>query len=196
VRTKSCRRPSFCLKSRTARNSIMSRDKGIKNKKISRGGKKNLSATVVIELLRSISRSHWPPQKPSLAATLRLKTIPVLFSKDMARRIVKGVIISDSWASAPALALRDVADGHIRRLELKSNKVSLEIVAERTRQNWEYTARVYSRNAVENGYVLNAGGVRLLPLSDGFYHWSSSRVPRTIKLISFNNIVVFERVVW
>lgn len=174
----------------------MNRYKTMENRNISRGGKKNLSASGVVKLLRSIARSDWPPKKPSPAAAARWKTIPLLFSIGGIRRIEKGLIVHDSWASAPALALRDVVDGHIRRLELKSKKVSLEIVAERTWHDWEYTARVYSKNAIENRYVLSAGGVRLLPRSDGFYHWSSSRVPRSIRLISFESQILFERVAW
>ncbi len=174
----------------------MNRDKKREKRRISGVSKKDLSASKVARLLRSIGRSHWPPQKPSLAAILRWKTVPVLFLKERTGQFEKGLIKSDSWASAPALALRDVVDGHIRRLELRSKMVSLEIVAERTQHNWEYTARVYSRNGVENCYVLNAGGIRLLPLSNGFYHWSSNRVPRSIRLISYKNKVIFERVAW
>jgi hypothetical protein len=155
-------------------------------------GKKN---NKLEKLLTFSNKSDRIWASPSPDAIERWKATPLLFGAKGGRFEV-GRVINDSWATAPAVALRDIVDGHIRRLELKAGKVVLEIVAERITDHWEFVARVQTGEKTDNNYILNIGRIRLLPYASGFYHWSSSWVPRTIKLISFKRQIAFEKVLW
>jgi hypothetical protein len=84
----------------------------------------------------------------------------------------------------------------IRRLCLKAGKLSLEIVAERRQDCWEFVGRVYDSKKVSSEYVLRVGAKKLLPRSQGFYHWSSKGTPRTLRLLSQDLQVEFERLSW
>jgi hypothetical protein len=159
-------------------------------------GSDNLSSSDKIDrFLQLTAQTDQIWTKPSSDAINRWKTIPLFFG-GKGGKSGTGHIISDSWTTAPAVALRDIADGHIRRLELKAGKVVLEIVAERMADHWEFVARVQTKEKIENNYILKVGQIRLLPYSSGFYHWSSTWVPRTIRLISFKRRLVFEKVAW
>lgn len=94
------------------------------------------------------------------------------------------------------MPLRDVADGQIRRLQFRAGKFSLEIVAERTRDHWEFVGRIYSGKEVEHSFVLRVGRLKLLAETDGFYHWSSRAVPRTIQAVSYNDNLNFGEIEW
>jgi hypothetical protein len=132
---------------------------------------------------------------PSGASLERLEAIPLLFETGRARAL-PGKIVYDSWAHGPAVALRDVTDGHVRRVVLRAGKVSLEIVAERRQRDWQFVARVYSGGQVRHGFVLKVGARKLLPGSGGFYQWTSRAVPHSLSLFSYRKNLVFERVSW
>ncbi|MDH4034711.1 MAG: hypothetical protein OEV80_13040, partial [candidate division Zixibacteria bacterium] len=111
--------------------------------------------------------------KPSAAAVERYCNIPLLFEESSDSRTVKGRTVYDSWADGPAMALRDSADGHIRRLKLKAGNLVLEIVAEQRDNVWEFVARVYDGKNAINSFVLKVGGRSFLPQTGGFFIWSS-----------------------
>ena len=134
--------------------------------------------------------------KPSDAAVERYCSIPLLFEESSDARTVRGRTTYDSWADSPAVALRDSADGHIRRLKLKAGNVVLEIVAERRDSVWEFVARVYDRKKVNNSFVLKVGGHRFLPQTGGFFVWSSTMAPRILRLESFDAVISFEKLSW
>lgn len=134
--------------------------------------------------------------KPSDAAIARYCNIPLLFDESTDARTVEGRTIYDSWADGPAVALRDSADGHIRLLKLKAGHLVLEIVAERRDNVWEFVARVYDSTQVTNSFVLKVGGRRFLPQTGGFFVWSSTMVPKILRLESFDTNISFEDVAW
>lgn len=134
--------------------------------------------------------------KPSDAALERYCNIPLLFDETSDARTVKGRISFDSWADGPADALRDSADGHIRRLKLKAGNLTLEIVAERRDNMWEFVARVYDRKKVTNSHVLKVGGRRFLPQTGGFFVWSSTMAPKILRLESLDTVISFEKLSW
>jgi hypothetical protein len=171
----------------------MQMTKQLSKGKSSRG--KNDRSSSIEKLLQITSSAAQTWAGPSKAAISRWETLPLLFGAESGKSEA-GHIVGDSWYAAPALALRDIDDGHIRWLKLKAGKVTLEIVAERMTDHWEFVARVNSKGKVENNYVLKVGHVRLLPYSEGFYHWSSKWVPRSVKLLSFNRQLNFERILW
>ena len=137
-----------------------------------------------------------PIEAPSEEALKRYALIPLVHRPAGGGATVHGKVAYDSWAYGEPVALRDTTDGFIRRLQLKAKKICLEIVAERRRNSWEFVARVYSGEKVLHDFVLKVGRDKLLPSSGGFYQWSSTKVPATVKLISYEQNVVFDRLSW
>lgn len=140
--------------------------------------------------------SREPLVQPSPDALDRYSAIPLVDRRPVAARRIEGRVSFDSWADCPAAQLRDMTVGMIRRICLKAGKLSLEIVAERRQDCWEFVGRVYDRKNVSSEYVLRVGARKLLPRSQGFYHWSSKGTPRTFKLLSQDLQVEFERLSW
>lgn len=132
----------------------------------------------------------------SKGAIERFKSIPLLEAGSKSICSMYGRISFDSWAVAPAMELRALTPGAARRLCLKAGKITVEIVAERLQDSWEFTARVLESDDVVMHWVIMAGGNRLLPKSLGFYHWVTRQAPRTFRLISDSFRIDFEKVSW
>lgn len=143
---------------------------------------------------RNAGRSGYA--KPAQEAIERYCNIPLLFEECADARSVRGRTVYDSWANGPAIALRDTTDGRIRRLKLKADNLTLEIVAEKQDNQWEFVARVYKGSGVTNSFVLKVGGHRFLPQTGGFFVWSSKIVPRMLRLESFETSINFEKLSW
>lgn len=111
-------------------------------------------------------------------------------------RTIFGELITDSWSQLAVAQLRDATVGLERRLTLRANAVSLELVAERIEDKWQFVARVYKEDAVTTEFVLKVAGRNLAPQTEGFYHWSSVRPPRTLRLLSKSLKIDFENVSW
>ncbi|MFZ5979536.1 MAG: hypothetical protein ACOYVF_02790 [Candidatus Zixiibacteriota bacterium] len=135
-------------------------------------------------------------EEPSEEALQRYELIPLYYGTEKVATTLQGTIAYDSWAQAGAVSLRDVTEGHVRRLQLKAKQISLEIVAERRRDHWEYIARLYFHGKVTHAFVLKAGTRKVLPFSGGFYYWTSKTVPATIKLLSYKQNVLFDKLSW
>jgi hypothetical protein len=154
------------------------------------------AARRLLRRLREVGHSPQAWFEPSPASAARWKAIPLIGGVTQRTRPRSGRVVFDSWDMTPAVALRDIVDGHIRRLELKAGRVSLEIVAERTQDHWEFVGRIYANNEIQNSYVLKVGRFNLLPRTNGFYHWSSTSVPRTLRVVSYRNNLVFGGIQW
>jgi hypothetical protein len=137
-----------------------------------------------------------PIETPSDEALQRYALIPLCHKTTSGMVTLHGRVAYDSWAHGEPVALRDTTDGYIRRLRLKAKKIILEIVAERRRNSWEFVARVYAGEKVMHDFVLKVGRDKLLPSSGGFYQWSSVKVPASVKLISYEQNIVFDRISW
>ncbi len=135
-------------------------------------------------------------EKPGERAIARYAAIPELLERDARPRREFGEVSFDSWANLPPLAVRDAGQGFVRHLCLKARELRLEIVAERLRDCWEFTARVYRGDDAATEWALCVAGKRHLPQSQGFYHWSSRTAPRTIKLQTRSRRVEFEKLSW
>ncbi len=137
-----------------------------------------------------------PLKVPSCEALQRYALIPLYFRKEKEVTVIKGKIAYDSWSQGTPVALRDTTDGYIRRLHLKTRNLSLEIVAERRQNQWEFVARLYSGDKVIQNFVLQIGRFKILPLSGGFYQWTTKKVPATVRLLSYDKNIVFDRLSW
>lgn len=133
---------------------------------------------------------------PSADALRRYEAIPLLFGASTGAKPKRGSVVFDSWAHGPAIALRDVTEGHVRRLRLKAGKVTLEILAEKRRAHWEFVARVYRSGRVAHDCVLQVGGRRFLASWGGYFHWSSKHVPSTVDIRSYDHEFAFEKLLW
>ena len=134
-------------------------------------------------------------QMPSAQARSRCHAIPLLFEGALNLRQISGRIGLDSWEGA-GIGLRDISDGHVRRLKFEAGPITVELVAERRNDGWEYVARIYKKNDVAHEFVLEAGRRRILPHSDGFYLWTSNNLLRGIRLIALDRQIDFGGIQW
>lgn len=129
-------------------------------------------------------------------AVSRLAAIPMTARQIKPERRTAGRVHRDSWVDLPALALRDSGVGLERRLVFSAGHIRLELVAQRTRGGWEFVARVFENDTAVTEYVLRAGRQTLAPAADGYYFWRAEHAPRTIRLLSPQVQVDFEKVSW
>lgn len=152
---------------------------------------------IIYQLMSKVSQQGGPDiECTTEEAVIRHVQIPLLHDKSSSVRTIPGTVVYDSWFDRAAVNIRDVTFGHVRRIKMKAGKTSLEIVAERHEGGWSFVARIYEKNAVSFKYVLTVGSKRLLSKAQGFYHWSSIRPPRIIKVKADNTEIVFERLQW
>jgi hypothetical protein len=148
---------------------------------------------------KTVSGSHTVSEMqemPTAEAMERFCNIPLIEDSAVSGSACSGAVVFDSWQDLPAHALRDITDGHIRRLTIKAGSLRLELVAERREQKWEFVARIYSSDKVRHDCLIKAGGRKLLPGSGGFYHWTSKNKPRLVELHTFDQQHVVEGLTW
>jgi len=133
---------------------------------------------------------------PSVGTVDRFAAVPLIDHPTASIHRITGRLTFDSWADRPAAQIRDITLGMIRRVCLNAGALSLEIVAERRRDCWEFVARVYDKKRVSSEYLLRVGAKSVLPRTQGFYHWSSKGTPRILRLLSRDLQVEFERLSW
>lgn len=133
---------------------------------------------------------------PGTNAVKRFTAIPLLHKNPVSVTCDTGYIDFDSWAALPAVQMRDISPGFIRRICLTAKNITLEIVAERQQSEWEFTARVYDSGETSQEWILSAGGKKLLPKSLGFYHWTSQRTPSRLRIFNNDRHISFEKLKW
>ena len=134
--------------------------------------------------------------EPSDEMIQRCSTIPMLFEPVDPDHPASGKLTYDSWSTALSPSLRDTIDGHVRRLRFEAGRYTIEIVAEKRRQVWEFTARIYKGSEVAHDFVLRVGGRRFLAGPGGFFFWSSRQVPRLVLALSYDHIIQFDEIAW
>ena len=147
----------------------------------------------------AVSRSSVNPEtkeSPTAEALERFCSIPLIEDSADSGSACTGSVIFDSWQDLPAHVLRDITDGHIRRVTIKAGSLRLELVAERRDQKWEFVARIYASGRVRHDCLIKAGGRKFLPGSGGFYHWTSKNKPRLVELHTFDQQYVVEGLTW
>ncbi|MGD8604959.1 MAG: hypothetical protein PVH24_00710 [Candidatus Zixiibacteriota bacterium] len=149
------------------------------------------------DILREFPISGQTPlRKPSAQAVDRFAAIPLLYKNTGNARHIAGAVTFDSWSQQPLAQLRDAGIGLTRRICLEAGNTRLEIMAEQKRDGWEFVARVYQAEKVSSEYILRVGRQKLLPRSQGFFHWSSKRAPRILRLASDGVEIDFEGLKW
>lgn len=133
---------------------------------------------------------------PQPEAVRRFHSIRLLDSKQSYTDIKPGIILFDSWAGVPQHQIRDSEPGLIRSLCLKADEVTFDFVCERIQKGWAFTGRVFEFGDAVMHWILQVGNKKILPKSLGYYHWTSNRSPRTIRLLSAKTRIDFEKVVW
>ncbi len=136
------------------------------------------------------------PETPSETHLTRLEAIPILKADHKQRTLVSGELTYDSWSGLSTVQVRDAARGFERRLRLKAGCVELEIVAERELAGWEFSARVYINGEPSGGFALKVGRKMLTPEFRDCFYWSSERPPRTVRLLSASEEIVFRAIPW
>ena len=136
------------------------------------------------------------PELPSAAHQARLEAIPILKADKTRRSSVAGELAYDSWSGLSPVQLRDAARGFERRLRLKAGQVELEIVAERELTGWKFSARVYVNGEPSGGFALKIGRQVLTAEFRDCFYWSSQRPPRTVRLLSSSEEIVFAAIPW
>lgn len=155
------------------------------------------SCRMLCTYLQAVLRSGGDSmQSPSPAAVRSWSSIPLLDKLPAHPERRTGVISFDSWTQSGAVAVRDVSVGQIRRLVLTAGEIACELVAERLQRGWECVARVYESGRVSHGFVLRLGRRRLLPATQGFYHWNAATGPKDIALVSENREITIELPAW
>ncbi|MFH1685903.1 MAG: hypothetical protein ABIE70_00085 [bacterium] len=155
------------------------------------------SCRLLFEMSRQLDAANQEPlQQSSAVLAARIRAIPLLQATRRILDRVTGRATADSWSQLPAMALRDGSAGLERRLVLQADDVRLELVAERTVDDWEFVARIYEHNKVADQYVLKAGSRTVVPREEGFYHWSATRPPKTIRLLGQKLQLDFEKLSW
>ena len=170
---------------------IKSGDKSFRRKLSESSGDRTL-----FDLMERLGTGGGRLDQPDKSAIARHSTVPLASAATPRNATLRGRVSFDSWANHPAPALRDATAGHTRRFRLTAGKVVLEVVAERLQNQWEFVARVYKNEEVSSEYVLNVNKKRYLPEGQGFYHWSSSTVPKQLAIMSADTAITFEELKW
>jgi hypothetical protein len=129
-------------------------------------------------------------------ALKRIESIPLISETGDTPKCIAGNVIYDSWRQLHPPMTRDINDGYVRTLKAKAGRITLELVAERRVDDWDFVARIRNGSKVDHSYVLIAGSRRLLAGVGGYFHWTSKQVPRLLKLVSYKQQVVFESMSW
>ncbi len=135
-------------------------------------------------------------ETPPEAHLGKLEAIATLKAERNRRSSVAGEVAYDSWSGLSPVQLRDAARGFERRLRLTSGRVELEIAAERELAQWKFSARVYVGGEPSGGFVLKVGRKVLTPEFRDCFYWSSVTPPRTVRLLSASEEMVFRAIPW
>ena len=123
-------------------------------------------------------------EQPSERLLEKLSAIPQLVGSRPARVKVRGRVVYDSWHDLPVAQVRDAGTVRERRLRLAHGAISLEIVAERQTEGWEFTARVYDGENITCKYILKVGRERLAPETHDCYYFKRPTLPKILTLLS------------
>ncbi len=133
---------------------------------------------------------------PSPQSIARAQAVPKLVESRRPSRAITGRMTFDSWADVSAVQLRSTVGVLERRVRLEAGKYTLELVADRTLEEWEFVARIYNKEKVTSEFILQVGRRKLVPQSQRCYYWSAKNPPRTLRLLSSDLKIDFGKLTW
>lgn len=101
--------------------------------------------------------------------------------------LLKGVIARlsfDSWTVPAAVGVRSQAVEQDRRLRFEIGPLHLDMRAEQSQTDWEFTAQITSTQSLEHEIILIADKAKIRPNSLGFYQWTSPKPPKQLQLVA------------
>jgi hypothetical protein len=135
-------------------------------------------------------------EKPDQAAIRQWGQIPRLAQSRRPVRAIRGRVVLDSWAHLPAMQIRQAPPDVERHVSFAAGQYTLELVADRSTEGWEFVARVYDRDKVTSEFFLQVGRTKLSPESHDCYFWTASKPPRSLKLLSPSLKIDFGKLSW
>lgn len=127
----------------------------------------------------------------------RCAAIPLVGQSARPRRMQPGRVQFDSWSTLPALALRSIDLGGERRLRLSAGAYTLELVAQRQPDHWEFWARVLRKGTEPIPlFVIQAGRRKIVAGAHSVFAWSDHHPPRKISLVSADLRIEFQPINW
>jgi hypothetical protein len=128
---------------------------------------------------------------------LRCAAIPLLARSTRPQRKQRGRLQFDSWSTLPAMALRSIDLGGERRLRLSAGSYTLELVAQRQSDRWEFWARIIRKGTEPIPmFVIQAGRRKIAAGAHSVFAWSDRYPPRRMSLISSTMRIEFEPIDW
>lgn len=129
--------------------------------------------------------------------TNKCSQIPKLISSRNPVNRITGSIKYDSWSQLQSAQLRDAAQGLERRFLLTGGIISLELVAERRPDGWDFTARVYKhKKPISSQFILKAARQTVFVNTTDGFSWFSHRPPKMIQLCSPEMQISFKGLIW
>ena len=107
-----------------------------------------------------------------------------------------GSVAFDSWKEQPEAATRAVEIAEERRLSFSAGDYTLELVAEKERQGWACTARLYCKNKPQHHFILEVGRRKLHAESRRCYFWRMKTPPRSLAISSGDVRIDFGDIPW
>jgi len=151
-------------------------------------------------LFAMLSRVHTGVEEidesPGEHAVYRHRAIALLVQSRHPRSSVDGDVVFDSWAHLPPTQVRAATLEGERRLRLKAGRFTLEFIADRQLDGWEFVARVYDQTRATSEFVLQVGQKKLYPCAQQCFFWSAKHPPRRIQLLSPELRIDFGRLRW
>lgn len=135
-------------------------------------------------------------ERPSRIAVHRSALIPKLVQSRRPARDLPGRVEFDSWAQLPAMQIREAPSDLERRLRLTASGYTLELVADRRGQGWEFVARVYDKERVCTEFILQVGRLKLGTEAHDCYFWSANKPPQRLRLLSPALKIDFGEISW
>ncbi len=128
---------------------------------------------------------------------LRCAAIPLVVQKTRSLRKQHGRMRFDSWSTVPATALRSIDLGGERRLRLSAGVFTLEMVAQRQSDRWEFWARITRKGKRPIPmFVIQAGRRKIAAGAHSVFAWSDRYPPHRMSLISSDLRIEFEPIDW
>jgi len=160
---------------------------------------RHLESCDTCRFLYSLLQAPSPGPETSQVFSEAVYSSAALAARERARHPaarLSGNIGYDSWKHLATTAVRDQTGDQERRLTLTAGDYSLEIVAERVRSHWLFTARLYCGQEPQRHFILEVGRRKLHAQSRRCYFWQTKTPPRRLAISSGDVRIDFGDIPW